>query len=185
MIAIVAGPAGPEPPAGGMTRAVRSHEHIASNGAFKAQFLRGVDPGQRPAYRSGGEVGSTVVFWGCTPGSDGVCRVRVLFRVIDPSGEPYLEPSPREATRDPSKWHPTMFQVGFSVPIKQDAKSGTYTITAEVKDAVADLAVVVKQAFEVTAAELQSRHNIRLNPPLGPSRRLHKAASAAPVSRAG
>jgi hypothetical protein len=27
--------------------------------------------------------------------------------------------------------------------------------------------------------------NLRLNPPLGPSRHLHKAASAAPVSRAG
>jgi hypothetical protein len=78
-----------------------------------------------------------------------------------------------------------MFQVGFAIPIRPDAKAGTYIITAEVTDVVAGAVVVVKQSFEVTADELHSGHNLRLNPPLGPSRRLRKAASASPVASRG
>jgi len=185
LIASMASRSDSQPKGGGMTDTIRLPEHVASNRAFKAQFLKAVDRTHGPGYPRGGTVGTTVVLWGCTPGSDGLCRVRALFRVVDPSGELYCEPSSREATDNPTEWHSTMFQVGFSIPIRQDAKTGAYTITAEVKDVVADLSVVVKQRFEVTAEDVQSRHNIRLNPPLGPSRRLPKAASAAPVCRAG
>ncbi|MDQ3077607.1 MAG: hypothetical protein M3Q83_02060 [Pseudomonadota bacterium] len=91
-------------------------------------------------------VHAIILFGGCTPGADGLCKLSVTFTITAPDGSPYGKPVSGQAWSGPAGGDNLLASsASFGFRLEPKDKLGHYQMKATLTDEIARISVAMRE----------------------------------------